>query len=121
MWVGPGPGVKLVLAARRRRPSSSRSSAVTGGSRESVTGLMSGGSGGLFCAWEISGSEASNSKGNRILISNLLRATTKSKQVAGAKRLEFSNRTLIIAQLLIAGGVAAPVLTVARTGLYSKT
>src|SRR5262245_27545508 len=100
MWVGPGPGVKLVLAARRRRPSSSRSSAVTGGSRESVTGLMSGGS--LFCAWEISGSEASNSKCSRILIGDLLHGRRKNEKVEGAKRLDFSNRTVKITQLLIA-------------------
>src|SRR5207249_1615116 len=78
MCVGPGPGVKVVLAARRRRPSSSRSPAVTGGSRESVTGWMSGGR--VVWALETRESAASNSTDDRILINFLLCVTTSEIQ-----------------------------------------
>src|SRR6478609_7200015 len=60
--------MKLVLAARRRRASSSRSPAVTGGSRESVTGSISGGSDFWACA--TTGSAARNRAHNRILITS---------------------------------------------------
>src|SRR4029453_7210856 len=57
--VGPGPGLASGLLARSCLPSSSRSSGVTHGSRESVTGLISGGS--AVCAGAIAGRDASTS------------------------------------------------------------
>src|SRR5258705_10487586 len=68
MCVGPGPGVKLVLAARRRCPDSSKSSAVSGGRRESVFGWISGGS--VFWAFVTRVSAASNKTHNRTFMNS---------------------------------------------------
>src|SRR2546427_12972649 len=133
MWAGPGPGVKLVLAARRRRPSSSRSSGVTGGSRESVTGWTSDGS--VFWARGAGESAASNRTDNRIFITSPLRAMAeKSSAVPADKTVPRDDmlsgmpaegevvRTLSrFAVLILVAAQTAPSNTSSITGVVSRS
>src|SRR2546427_674160 len=133
MWAGPGPGVKLVLAARRRRPSSSRSSGVTGGSRESVTGWTSDGS--VFWARGAGESAASNRTDNRIFINSPLRAMAeKSSAVPADKTVRPDDmlsgipaegevvRTLSrFAVLILVAAQTAPSNTSSITGVVSRS
>src|SRR6185436_6698107 len=85
---GPGPGFGgVVRAARIFCPSSSRSAGVTGPNRESVTGLMSGGSVGAWASTEIAGTAAAVRMSRRIRIGSSSRSefVVRGRNALGAQ------------------------------------